>query len=483
MKYIKVTNQVQEVNRLGLEKLGLSTKRDNDETIGQFGSGIKFAPIAAIRKGMEWAFVGSDKKGDYVLKYVVKEDDGIPCVFYDYGDYEKPSSFTAEAGLLSWTNDFQIYREVVANAMDESKTSGLPWSIDIVDIEEITHAQGEFSVYFSATESMMEIHKDFDKYFSVNRVPVYEDSNYKLYTPIDDIFKVYVKGVLVFSDEKAANDSDREPMYGLFDYEFNSLELNEERTIANHWEMTADVVRCWSKQTDKNLIKTIITGMINSDIENFYEFDSFSAHIYNYGQHNPLWKEAFEELYPQSVIIRLIDSSVNAIKTIESKGYKPVQIDHEGIYTFLTGKDITTASKVFGESFKYEYSMNIDEFDSLNEAINIIETVVPEINFDYIVGVYEEDDEDIVCNGLTLSLPDENDPSELNKTILINSEFARSATVEKLISTLVHEWDHFSTNIGDGNMEGRMFRELADSRIGQLILQMFKIMHAKDSIV
>jgi hypothetical protein len=40
MKYIKVTNKTDEVNRLKLEKLGFSTKRDNDETIGQFGSGI-----------------------------------------------------------------------------------------------------------------------------------------------------------------------------------------------------------------------------------------------------------------------------------------------------------------------------------------------------------------------------------------------------------------------------------------------------------
>jgi hypothetical protein len=86
MKYIKITNNVNEVSRLGLEKLGLSTKRNNNETIGQFGSGIKFAPIAAVRKGIDWAFAGADSKGKYVLKYVVKEDEGIPCIFYSYGD-------------------------------------------------------------------------------------------------------------------------------------------------------------------------------------------------------------------------------------------------------------------------------------------------------------------------------------------------------------------------------------------------------------
>jgi hypothetical protein len=483
MKYIKVTNKVKEVNRLGLEKLGLSTKRDNDETIGQFGSGIKFAPIAAIRKGMDWAFVGSDNKGDYILKYVIKEDDGIPCVFYDYGDYEKPSSFTAEAGLLSWTNDFQIYREVVSNAIDESRISGLAWSIDIIDVEEIIHCPGEFSVYFTATEEMMRIHENFAKYFSVNRYALYSDGNFKLYNHIDDTFRVYVKGVLVYSDEKAAENIGRETMYGIFDYEFDNLELNEERTIASSWDMGMEIVRCWTKLDDKNLIKKVLEAMVNADIENYFEFDSIATHVFNYGITGELWKETFDELYPNHVLIKTLESSVNAIKTIESKGYKPFQIDHEGIYTFLLNRGITTAQSVFGESFKYEYSMDINGFSKLNQAIKIIETVVPTINFDYIVGVYTEEDEDITCNGLTLELPDEVDPTHMNKTILINREFAENETIVKIMSTLVHEWDHYSKGIGDGNMEGRMFREVADSRMGELILQIFKITNGSESIV
>lgn len=60
-KYIKITNYLgsdEIVSRLALEKLGLSTKRNDAETIGQFGSGIKFAPIAALRNGWEWWFTG-----------------------------------------------------------------------------------------------------------------------------------------------------------------------------------------------------------------------------------------------------------------------------------------------------------------------------------------------------------------------------------------------------------------------------------------
>ena len=95
MFYIKITNQADEVSRLKLEKLGFSTKRNDETTIGQFGSGIKFAPISAIRKGIDFIFAGNDSKGAYTLQYIIQEDEGIDSVFYKYDDYIKPSSFTA----------------------------------------------------------------------------------------------------------------------------------------------------------------------------------------------------------------------------------------------------------------------------------------------------------------------------------------------------------------------------------------------------
>jgi hypothetical protein len=69
-KYLKITNTAENVSRIALEKLGLSTKRNDPNTIGQFGSGIKFAPIAALRNGWEWWFTGNDNTGPFVMQYV-----------------------------------------------------------------------------------------------------------------------------------------------------------------------------------------------------------------------------------------------------------------------------------------------------------------------------------------------------------------------------------------------------------------------------
>ena len=480
MKYIKVTNQVKEVNRLGLEKLGLSTKRENNETIGQFGSGIKFAPIAAIRKGMDWAFAGSDKKGQYVLKYVVKNDDDIPCIFYKYDDYEKPSSFTSEAGILSWTNDFQIYREVVANAMDEHTLNGLPWSIDIVDVDEIKSVEGEFSVYFTATDEMLKIHKDFDKYFSVNREPIYEGETFSLYEPYDGSFRVYTKGVLVFTDE---NNESLQPMEGYFDYELHDVELNEERTVSSTWNMHLQIVRALAEMKSSELIEEVLIKMVNDQLENSYETNNIPNHIFGYAfVTNPEWNNTFEKVYPQSVIIEQKDLSFNVEKTIESKGYAAIEIDNEGVYNFLTSQKVQTAGNIFGEAFKYEYTMDIDSYSRLNNAIDIVQDVFPQNNLNGIVGVYVEDeDSEVPALGMTLHVPIDGS-TEMEKVILISSLHIVNGTIEELVATLIHEYDHYSTSVGDGDMEGRLFRSLADSKIGNLTCEIFKLRYGLESI-
>src|SRR6056300_1314595 len=176
-KYIRIRNvsghDKMIVPRIALEKLGLSTKRDDAETIGRFGSGIKYAPIAALRKGWEWWFVGSDAKGPYHMQYIVEEEDGVDCVWYQYGDGDvKPSSFTLGAGELSWTDPFQIIREPIANAMDGVKTYGGDWSLDIVD--EVGESNlYTFDVYITASPELMNIVDNIDAYFSFNKKKIF----------------------------------------------------------------------------------------------------------------------------------------------------------------------------------------------------------------------------------------------------------------------------------------------------------------------
>jgi len=474
MKYIKVTNYVSNVNRLSLEKLGMSTKRDNDQTIGQFGSGIKFAPIAAIRKGMRWAFTGEDSKGNYVLEYIIKDDEGIPSVFYKYQDYEKPSSFSADAGVLSWKDEFQIYREVVSNAIDEDTLNGNGWNIEIVDVDEFVPVSGEFSVYITATDELLEIHKNFDKYFCVNRKPIYSDSWFKLYEPIDDSFRVYCKGILVFTSEKSVNNYGGENLPGMFDYDISNLDLNEDRTVDGNFSMNYKILTSLSSVKDREVISTILQYFFENEGDRLYEKESITDYTYqNINTKNSLWEEVFDSEYLNSVMIMEHFATINALKTIEAKGFLSLKVDHEGVYSFMRRLGISCVDDIFGESLKYNYHFNIENYPMVVQALDMVISVLPEvIEIKDKVGFYTPFDEEDMVLAMTVDI---NEDGDKKKIVLINEETVFKTSIEKMIGTIVHEWDHYSTGISDGDMVGRMFRDVADDKIAKLICKIYKL--------
>lgn len=481
MKYIKVTNETSQVNRLKLEKLGFSTKRDNEETIGQFGSGIKFAPISAIRKGMEFIFAGEDTKGLYTLEYIVKDDEGVPSVFYKYQDYEKPSSFTVDAGLLSWENDFQIYREVVANAMDESKLTGLDWNIEVVDVDKIEAVSGEFSVYITATDSMIELNDNFDKYFSVNRSPIYVGNKFKLYEPIDDLFRVYCKGVLVYtskSKDKFELTNEIDDVSGFFDYEFDELELNEERTIKYESEMNGYIAKVFARIDDDSIIEHIIKCFeyaADEGYEKYHETSRISVYGYTGIQYldSGNFSRVFKEKYPKTIVIHEEALTINLKATLRAQGYEHFTLHSDAVVALMNSLSLPSYQSIFGEYFVHDITMDIDGYPVLKEAIKIVNEVLPETKkVNEFIGVYFDDkDSDTMAVTTKIKI---NADDEVQKRILFNNYYAENSNIKTMISTIVHEWDHYRSDIGDGNNEGRMFRDLADQTISELIYQLWK---------
>lgn len=484
MSYIKITNTSPNVNRLKLEKLGFSTKRDDENTIGQFGSGIKFAPIAAVRRGMEFIFKGNDDSGSYILEYIVKDEGDIKSVYYKYQDYEKPSSFTVDAGVLSWENDFQIYREVIANAMDEVKINGGTWDIEIVDSIDLNPIDGEFSVYITATESMLNINNNFDNYFCVNRDPLFAYPERNMYTRPTNIYKradgdfrVYSKGVLVFSSEQVFKNTNSQRI-GLFDYEFDNLKLNEERTVASQYELSRAITQALANINNVDITDALLDVILDIDNneEMYYEFSDIPTYMYNLHTSNNTWLESMEKKYPNTVLLRSHDSTVNVRGTIKSRGYDCIEIEHEGVWNFLISLGFKQAKDIFGENFQYEYHMGFDNYPKLTKSLDVLTLIFPEMEkVKDIIGTFSsgiEDDEEVL--GITLSI--NNESGDMKKVILIEKDHAKYSPVKEIVSTIVHEWDHYSTLISDGDMEGRMFRNVADRRIADLVDNVWQLM-------
>lgn len=480
MKFIKITNYDTSVNRLHLEKLGLSTKRDDEETIGQFGSGIKYAPIAALRKGLRWCFAGSDDKGNYLMEYIVKDDEGIPSIFYKYEDYEKISSFTPDAGILTWEEPFQILREVIANAIDQSKMNGNVWDLSIVDESDVVSTNNQFDVFISADESLMNIIGNFDKYFSVNREPVYVRngtySGFSLYPKIenDNQLRIYSKGVLVFCTENIADLFGSS--LGLFDYEFPSIELNEERTVRSQYDAHHRIVSALMSIDDEAIAEDVLNKMFSSAGEGYYEFDCIPRTMYSrIRDKNDAWINAFERKFPNSVIISKDKVTYNLMVAARSRGYELFSVDNENKFHLLQTLSIKTSEEILGEQFLYEYTTELNSYPELLKAIKIATHVIPELSLAYPshIGVITQDTED--CLGMTINMGKPTD----DRMILVSDSHAQDS-IENIIGTLVHEFDHFYHGLIDGDHNGRAFRDLADRQISKLVIRQYKIEHGLD---
>lgn len=457
-KYIRIVNKAESVSRLSLEKLGLSTKRNDPTTIGQFGSGIKYAPIAALRMGLEFIFTGSDANGKYELRYSVVEEDGIKCVVYDYGTYQKPSSFTVDAGILSWEDAFQIYREAVSNAKDSGE-----WTREIVDT--ISNNDGEFAIYITASPEMMEVYNNHDVYFCENRKVIYSSNrgHVRLLERIDNVPKIYCKSVLVYEDEDANG------VINLFDYELNQVELNEDRALKDINSAKYAILSQFSNMYDTDLIKKILAKIISFD-EQYWEFSFLPDSTYGYMYASEAWRESFYEMHGDNAVLLSPEQTISSatIAFLKSINKKPVGCSYFSVYNYLTQScRINSLKDIAGEELEYDIDTNIEKYPVLTKALRIAQKYEPSLmTMEKPIGVIDSKDEVIL--GLTINM---NKPIE-QRQILIDIRHAQEGNIYDLVGTIIHEYDHYSTGITD-SME-REFRNLADRRIGKMMVSSHK---------
>jgi len=480
MKFLKFSNRAENVSRIGLEKLGYSTKRNDPTTIGQFGSGIKFAPIAAMRNGWRWYFTGTDANGDYILQYVKKMEDGIECIFYDYnhGEYVKPSSFTVDAGVLSWDSAFQIYREAFANTIDAAKSSE-DWYISLVDESEIVVEDGWFSCYIEAAPELMEIDKNQTKYFTINREPLFsyyggygeksEDRKAQIFHTIDDTVRIYSYGVLVSTYDEV----DLEPIYN---YNFNGLALNEERTIKNQWEVDAGIARVLANCNDKSLIEVFLMKTVGeTDDTKIYEVSPTGVNEQNwqYMYFDVAWHEVFKKLFMRDdrevIIYDQIGFERGAKDFITLRGFAPLFIANKVVYAILQRIGVKTFLEIADESVMFDIDYDTSAFPLLEKAIAIVaryEPSIAEMHDSGRLGVLMKETGNL---GLTLNI---NKPVN-ERIILIDKTHIETNDLEAVVATLIHEIDHVLSGIADGNQVGRMFRNLADERLSKLMVKYY----------
>lgn len=455
-KYIKISNKAKFVNRLFLEKLGLSTKRDNENTIGQFGSGSKFAPIAALRNGWQWINVGEDEVGPYTMEYVIQEEGGIDCIFYKYDDeYLKPSSFTADAGVLSWDSPFQIFREAFCNALDDFIEFNNEYSIELVD--EVKYEPGYFSVYLTADPLLVKIVEDFDDYFSINRHPLVAFAlGQKIFDSCNSNGRFYYKGVLVHTDDDSGFNS-------IFHYELNTVTLNEERRVRNTYDLYGRVFNLFSQLEKSNDDHVVIAKtLIRHSSKDVWEWTipDYYLESYFYGvDPNKAFNRAWAEIHGECVAVPSHLMKYHAQFAL--RDYKIVEVHSHILYKMLVASGVKNADDILGDEVKYEFfEPDGRQLDMIDKAMYVVKQHVP--YYDSVVKgtkfFIPQGEQDCVYGVANME----------EKCIYLSVRAFKDMTT--LVGTIIHEFDHLDSGYTD---EDSGFRSVADNHIGNLLIQLY----------
>jgi hypothetical protein len=491
--YLKITNETEGFSRLYLELLGISTKRDNDDTIGQFGSGTKFAPIHALRNGWEWVSTGHDDNGLYTMSYEIDSDnaEGIEIVQFVYKDEDgvvtrKDSSYSTGAGELGWDTTFQVFREAFANALDAHYEFDAKYWIDLVhEIDE--PVWGEFSVYITADSELISIHQNFDRYFSINRTDIiHEDTlGSKMYSKLPGEesggARIYHKGVLVYGPELGGSS-----VTSLYDYDLEKVILNEERTLR---DMSANEGKCIAELFGGNLkynfdgVDEVVRDLIDNTSyvggEEIFEW-KYLAYQFTMQCWDD-WTDAKEEnafgkIFTDAAKDKFADNITPEVAYIsedngayaevamklKERGYVGVIVS-KAMYNLLqsTGVKENMDKNILGAEFDHE-------FISLEPGDQKFLDLAQETLISY--------DIDIMCYPIKVIKSTERNKHIMGKAvrekgnefIFLNEALIKSRNIKQLIGTMVHELDHLISEADDGS---RAFRDAADNRLGDLILK------------
>lgn len=453
--YIRISNPADNVSRLSLEKLGLSTKRDDDRTIGQFGSGTKFAPIAAMRNGWEWVSVGADSKGPYRMDYVTEEADGLDCIFFRYENpetgevYTKESSYTAEAGVLGWNAPFQIFREAFCNALDYQTETGLPYSVDIVD--EIGYVEGDFAVYLTAADELLEIIDNFDDYFSLNRTPLYKSRSITLYERTnDEMSYIFFRGVRIaeITENRQAH----------FDYELDHATLNEERSIKNLYDAEGVIAMGLSSG---HVPPAIFNSLIEKRDESGFEWQ-IPQYLFrqSFMKNGPAYQAVKQTFGPSAILVS--PEYEDKDWRFKAEGYRVIWCDNRNLREMAIKDGMPSAKDILGKYFDKDF-IKLDArqqtlFDQAFEMVKKYDKRIADYPIEFISGT----DANLDAYGLA------HEGSIFITDRCFDDCLQDVDNIHTLIGTLIHELDHIITGLPDG----KFFRNPADDRIADLVMQL-----------
>jgi hypothetical protein len=267
MKWLKISNKgLLDIRLFSL--MGGTTKENDDAKIGQWGSGLKYAICFLLRNNIQFKIVIENQTIDITTQKEIIRDEEFNVVYVN----NEKTSLTTKMGGNAWKH-WQCLREIYSNALDEGNAQ-----IEIVD-EPIGTQSDRTYFFIYATPEILEVYNNWNNYFLVDKVPMYENETFKLY-PNGGNLKLYKQGVLIGEKDYKS----------LFLYDFKNARINELREYQGSFN--ADISEILYFIDDVEVIKYIIKNITDEVYEGKHvDFKFWRSETWQ--KPNKAWAEAF----------------------------------------------------------------------------------------------------------------------------------------------------------------------------------------------
>lgn len=245
-QYLKISSNG-EIDPGALTLMGASSKRGDEGKIGFFGTGNKYAISCFLRNGIDLRVFSGEREINITTQERMFSGESIRVVYVD----GEATSVTDRMGP-TWVV-WQAIRELYSNALDEGDAIYKATS-------DVSGEAGKTSFFVELTEEVSKVISRFGLYFSEGRKPVVETTYGKMYDSRKGATAVvYRKGIRCIPADFRSHAE--------FDYDLESIQLNEER-IGSSLYMPDRIVELALSSDDPEIISRFFSA---SGTEGFLE--------------------------------------------------------------------------------------------------------------------------------------------------------------------------------------------------------------------
>ena len=317
--------------------LGASTSRGSEQSIGQFGTGNKYAITLLLRKGIGVKVFCGLTKMDFTTEKVAFKNQEVQAVLCSVnGKVPKPTGWTLDWGALDWTKTTMAIREFIANAIDMDFANEQGIRISYVDTPRAKEGSTRVFVDVTDQEEIKEYIDNIGKYFlHFSDIPLDQEL-----IPNDGECRIYRKGVYVCTL----------PGESVYSYNLSADEIPiDECRNSNEYTVRASIAKRLGKASAEELTPILRAigdrkEVMEAKLDAYYLCPSYTPPSDSQKEEwQAAWKLAFSDAVltaPQS----------RSLEFVQRKGLRTQEVDSEAWRTTLERLGIVNEEAVLSKA-------------------------------------------------------------------------------------------------------------------------------------